>query len=514
MALYSPPPPLHAFERDKPTLLVCWWITLFCTTIILLRVAGRFVRSEKLFAEDRTAALAIIPLYLRMGCVHVILVYGTNNAQIPNDLTEEELRMKSIASGLVLASRIFYATTLWILKSAILEFFKRLTKTTWKRSHEITLLWIRCTLIATFIAVLISDLTECRPFQHYYQVLPDPGGQCRQGYAQLLTMATCNVITDLLLVFFPVSIIWRSHMTVKRKVQLVLLFSLSLAVVGTTLYRVPHTIWQNGSQQIRSLLASIELLFATAAANALVLGSFVRDRGVKKARYRHGSIAADSVNGFSRSRRPTLQRHWGSDEELVRGLGLGVDRELRDSPELGGPIPQRQYTPAGPIGKFPEDMSSWQFPTRKGSNAERSDDSLLPHNLTSSSRSNSGTTPRKVSFFDVGGLLPDEQNQSLRDSYNSSLDPLSPTTLHGVPSPSFPAGTTGFRRGSQALLQDLGGFLSPFGAKSRSNSKTSATGTELQMMQQHPEESPKRQDNYRNAPMPMDAGGLLAPLTA
>lgn len=110
MSLYSSPPPLGTPKQDKPTLLVCWWITLFCTTIILFRIAGRFIRSEKLFREDKTAALAIIPLYLRMGCVHVILIWGTNNAQF-TQLTDHELHMKTIASGLVLASRIFYAAT-------------------------------------------------------------------------------------------------------------------------------------------------------------------------------------------------------------------------------------------------------------------------------------------------------------------------------------------------------------------------------------------------------------------
>lgn len=112
MPFYSDPPPLHDFKDDKPTLLVCWWITMFCTVIILLRVGGRFVRSERLFVEDRVAALALIPLYLRMGCVHVILIWGTNNAQLAGrNLSEEDLRHKRIASGLVLLSRILYAAT-------------------------------------------------------------------------------------------------------------------------------------------------------------------------------------------------------------------------------------------------------------------------------------------------------------------------------------------------------------------------------------------------------------------
>lgn len=112
MALYSDPPPLRPFSEVKPTLLVCWWITSFCAVIIALRVIGRFIRSEKLFSEDKTAALALVPLFLRMGCVHVILIYGTNNVRLEGaELSDDELHNRSVASGLVLLSRVFYAAT-------------------------------------------------------------------------------------------------------------------------------------------------------------------------------------------------------------------------------------------------------------------------------------------------------------------------------------------------------------------------------------------------------------------
>lgn len=112
MTLYSDPPPLRPFSETKPTLLVCWWITSFCAVLIALRVIGRLIRTEKLFREDRTAALALVPLFLRMACVHVVLVYGTNNAQLEGaGLSDEELHKKSVASGLVLLSRLLYAAT-------------------------------------------------------------------------------------------------------------------------------------------------------------------------------------------------------------------------------------------------------------------------------------------------------------------------------------------------------------------------------------------------------------------
>ncbi|ETS82600.1 hypothetical protein PFICI_04476 [Pestalotiopsis fici W106-1] len=515
MSLYSPPPRLHTSQEDKPTLLVCWWITLFCTTIILLRIAGRFIRSETLFREDKTAAFAIIPLLARMACLHVIFNYGTNNAQLPDDLSDEDIRKKTIGSGLVLATRILYAATLWILKSAILEFFKRLTSTSWKRSHDFTLLFIRCTLVLTFIGVIVSDLAECRPFSHYYQVLPDPGGQCRQGYVQLLTMAACNVITDSMLVIFPVTIILRSHMTVKRKVQLTLLFSLGLGVVGTTVYRVPHIIWQDGSQQIRSLLASVELLFATAAANALVLGSFVRDRGVKKAKFRYGSITGESIEeSISTSRRRPTIRHWGSDEDLIRSLGLRADRALRREYDRGWDT-SPQYTPA-PLARVPEGMRNWQFPKRRRSVAETSDEFLLATG-DGLSRSTTETTPRKVSFFDVGGLLDEEQHGTQwRESFNSSIDPLSPVSPysalspHSMPTPSVPAASSGMRRGSQALLQDIGGLLTPtHSPPSRPSPEVSPRTTELQSIS-HLRRGPAFAQDYRNQPELKDPGGLLS----
>ncbi|KAI3331547.1 hypothetical protein HD806DRAFT_163259 [Xylariaceae sp. AK1471] len=506
MPLYSPPPPLHTADDDKPTLLVCWWITLFCATVIFLRVVGRFVRSEKLFREDKTVMFAIIPLFIRMGLVHVVLLWGTNNAKFTWPLTETEKMHRSVASGLVLASRMLYAATLWVLKLAVIEFFKRLTSTFWRRSHDVTLYIMRCTLAVTFFAVLVTDLAECQPFNHYWQVSPDPGGQCRQGYVQLITMAASNIMTDLVLVIFPVPIILTSHMGPKKKLQLTLLFALSLGPVGTTIYRVVWVLRSHGSQQTRSLLASVELLFATAAANALVLGSFVRDRGTKKTKYRLDSVAGDSLDRVS-SRRPTIHRHWGSDEDLVRDLGLGVNRRYRDEEEEERP-PGLEFGPAPTAGMDPH----WQFDQPPATNAARIDNALLHHDqpAPSSSQSNSTVTPRRVSFMDAGGLLPDIETsdttlRSTRDSFNSSQDPLSP--YGATPSPTMNASGTGLRRGSQTLLQDLSGLFHPFHPRrARGNSRN---GTELQPIPQHPHEPAYETDEYRGGPKLADPGGLL-----
>ncbi|KAH8820123.1 hypothetical protein F5884DRAFT_38436 [Xylogone sp. PMI_703] len=476
MTLYSSPPPLRAFRDDKATLLVSWWCTVFSAVIILFRACGRYIRSEKLFREDRIALATMIPLFIRMGLVHVVLLYGTNNT-VTTGLSDEEIRRRVIGSKLVLVSRLFYAGTLWMLKFTITEFFKRLTYNIWRESYERTLVFIRYLLLVSFIAIFIADLSECQPFSHYYQVVPDPGGQCRQAYAQVITMGTVDVLTDLLLVFFPIPIIIRSHMPLKRKIQLVLLFAGSLIPAGVTLYRIPHIIDRHGRQQYRSLLASVEILFATGVANALVLGSFVRDRGVKKQRWKFGSLT-DSMERTS-SRRGTLGRQWGSDEDLVRGLGLGVDPELRGAIQastVSSPRPAPMATPAHvPIRSHRSRRSAetggvsndWVFPTPRSDYSEEIELVRSPDRSSQSAdRRNSMASPfRKVSFFDVGGLLDDEPSNrrvsstQTFDTDGEDLGPLHATSSFDQSANLYPPPQQ--RRGSTIFLQDVGGLLGP-----------------------------------------------------
>lgn len=106
--------------------------------------------------------------------------------------------------------------SLWVAKFTISEFLKRLTSHVWKDSYEWWLQCIRWFLAVTFVGVVIATLSECQPFSHYWQVVPDPGAKCREGNVQLITMGTSDVITDLLIVGFPIPIVLKSAMLTKR----------------------------------------------------------------------------------------------------------------------------------------------------------------------------------------------------------------------------------------------------------------------------------------------------------
>lgn len=107
-SIYNDEPPAYQDRGQRnPTLLVSWWCTIFALTTILLRIMGRWVRTEKLFVEDKIMCWAIFPLMIRMGFVHVVLIWGTNNTTT-DGLPHLEILHKEMGSKLVLPARIIF----------------------------------------------------------------------------------------------------------------------------------------------------------------------------------------------------------------------------------------------------------------------------------------------------------------------------------------------------------------------------------------------------------------------
>ena len=484
----QPPPAPRTRDDNNPTLLFSWWCTAFSATIIVVRLCGRKTRSNMLFREDWIMMLALIPLLIRMGLIHVVLLYGTNNVEtVGVHYTAIELYHRSIGARLVLPARIFYAMFIWTSKLTVSEFLKRITLRIWRRSYELTLQGIRIFLVVTFVIVVIATLCECQPFEHYWQVKPDPGAHCRQGYGNLIAMGTCDIITDILLIAFPIPIILNSGQTWKRKFQLVTLFSLSIILIVVTALRVPKVIEYRGRQQYRTVWASCEILASASVSNAVILGSFLRDKGTKKNKYKSNSIS-DSIENSS-VRRPTVTalQNTGSDEDLFRFLGIRVPDHLQDRSE-GVPRPAPPALPASRhpsrTGEHEQPQDIEPNPPRDSeNNSSDSEDSLRKPPVAEQDPVPS--PKRTVSFFDVGGLLEDGHNTpgsrsrttTLVSSAHSGGGAVSAvdfatnsstyqsrrgSRIHDFALPSTP---TQSRRGSRTtgsgLLQDIGGLLTP-----------------------------------------------------
>ena len=303
-----------------------------------------------------------------------------------------------------------------------------------------------------------------------------------------------------------------------RKISLILLFALSLSLVAITLYRVVEVVHRKYDQQFRSLLASIEILAAAAVANALVLGSFVRDRGAKKQRYRHhvGSLSAhSSQEQRPPARRMLTQQNWGSDADLAGELGISCAQDLQEKePENPRPAPI-----ALPLEKDAKNLT----PMPRHQESSEITPQIMIHSAGPSSsqakrQMEMPNTPTKAAFFDIGGLLADDKSppRSRQQSVTGSQVPnFSRPTSPLNPNSGPLSRPTCVRTGSDTFLEDVGGLPSAGRPSSAERPSMSPRGLSLvDILRESNAEDVRpseraHQSGRGTTPEIQDAGGLL-----
>lgn len=250
-----------------------------------------------------------------------------------------------------------------------------------------------------------------------------------------------------------------------------------------------------------------------------MLGSFVRDRGAKKQRFKFGSIGGSSLDRGAVNRRGALTaRNWGSDADLVSDVGIRLEPELH-AQELSvlRPAPVVTKSSASTKGLTTNaETDTWKFPEPPKC-AATDEIEPTPRNIDDeiSLAKSPMPTPRQMSFFDIGGLLDDDGTPALPQYQQAPI--LNTSNQRSISTPRHPKQAQGDdfaihhtkQGGSNALLQDIGGLLSaePPGIPNNS-SNTMKTNVSDSHSQSTPQASgaPQRQQIFH--PL-RDVGGLL-----
>ncbi|KAF8536964.1 hypothetical protein BDD12DRAFT_795624 [Trichophaea hybrida] len=323
----------HPHETyDKAILATLWIFTSIALGIIITRLTWRYRRGEKFYGGDIWMAVSIVPLLMRLVCTFFAIVFLT--AHFDHDkyseayMSEAEIRRRTIGSVMILPARVCYAGFLWCMKAAILNWFEKVT------GNE-------------------------RPYDLLIRVWPDPG-DCVAAKTQLLTMGMLNITTDLYLMVIPLPIVFQARLPVMRKIQLTLLFSVSLFVVSITVIRMPIIIGDNVLQNSRSLWASIEVMTACLVANAPVLNSFLHTlRQNHQQQNQYSSMTPSSQR--RRVMRPvTGEDSFGSLRRNGESAGIEITSQ-KESPET---VSTRSPTWSKELRAEPGDgLSDMDFPT-------------------------------------------------------------------------------------------------------------------------------------------------------
>ncbi|KAF2096908.1 hypothetical protein NA57DRAFT_78498 [Rhizodiscina lignyota] len=212
-------------------------------------------------------AIAVLPLAGRAVCIGLYSFIVDK----PSASSAEEMT----ALKLLIPGRLTYAGFEWCLKLCILSFYFRITdeSTYMSRGLRITF-W---SIVLTFVGIILATVLECRPLSMFWQYDPKRAIPCQKGLANLLTMAISNILTDVALIALPIPMLYRMQLSPGKKLQLILLFSVGIFVIGVTIARLPLIFDNSVEQSSRSMWASIEMATSCIVANFAFYYALLKD---------------------------------------------------------------------------------------------------------------------------------------------------------------------------------------------------------------------------------------------
>lgn len=87
--------------------------SILTVVLVFVRLIWRYRRGERMYPDDIWMGVSLGPLLIRLGLIHMVLVYGTNNINYDEvdllGMNPVQVQRRVIGSKLILLTRITYA---------------------------------------------------------------------------------------------------------------------------------------------------------------------------------------------------------------------------------------------------------------------------------------------------------------------------------------------------------------------------------------------------------------------
>ncbi|KAF7557552.1 hypothetical protein G7Z17_g570 [Cylindrodendrum hubeiense] len=203
-------------EEDPAFLPEAWALYGIGTAIIFMRFGVRLktVGWRGFQGDDFFSALVLLFYAIDAAVVHLIYFLGTNveaAAQMKTEtLSKQDLSDFTKGSKLEMVAWYSYTALIWSLKGTMLCFFSRMTIGTWHNTN--------------------------------WQVVPDPGSRCTFKMQNLVVTTVFNVLTDALILFIPMPLLWKLQVPLRKKIVISLLLSSGAFVIAAAIIRIVLTL--------------------------------------------------------------------------------------------------------------------------------------------------------------------------------------------------------------------------------------------------------------------------------
>lgn len=216
------------------------------------------------------ASFSVIAVVGRMVVTHYYLQFGAagpaDAGQTPGQTSGQTVSTDDfhiVGQVLVLVARVLFSLILWLQIGLILSFYTSMVHDVVVINWVIRVIW--ALVIATFVAVVLVTILECRPFSLYWST--DNKVSCKKAYAQLMMQTSCNIFLDVVVLIIAFPLTRLSKLTWSKKLRVCILVGLGLICIAISITRAVQT-FEEPRQDVRAIWASIQILVAVVVGNA------------------------------------------------------------------------------------------------------------------------------------------------------------------------------------------------------------------------------------------------------
>ncbi|KAG9231786.1 hypothetical protein BJ875DRAFT_105796 [Amylocarpus encephaloides] len=201
--------------------------------VVAIRCYSRIKLDIGMGADDWAMVAALSTYIIESGTS-----IGITNNKFGQHLYYLTTREVMIALKYFYITEIFFLLSIMLIKVSILLFFIRI----FPGGNHRKMIWgLMALLLITHMTSVCTAIFQCVPFRGNWEnwMYKSPPVKCINVYAAILASAGSSLALDILILVFPIPILWKLKLAWNKKIQLLLIFSVGIFVVICACARIP-----------------------------------------------------------------------------------------------------------------------------------------------------------------------------------------------------------------------------------------------------------------------------------
>uniref|UniRef100_A0A093XTU6 Heme A synthase n=1 Tax=Talaromyces marneffei PM1 TaxID=1077442 RepID=A0A093XTU6_TALMA len=227
-------------ERGEKMITIISVLISLSLICVILRIFARIKRRIGFGMDDYLCFVATIALISMLIELVLWCTIGGNGEHI-GDLSNHTL---VLFSQIFIANQFSYFLLCPTLKISIICFYRRVFSV--PMFQKITM-GLNCLIAAWGTGIFLACALQCRPLNAFWDRSID--GHCFNLNTFIIVNQAFNVVMDFVILFLPIPMIWRLHMSTRDKIALNGVFALGGFVCFASIYRIVTLFYISSSDE-------------------------------------------------------------------------------------------------------------------------------------------------------------------------------------------------------------------------------------------------------------------------